>query len=306
MNNSCRECGQPSIVADARGPICPDCVDAGYAELEQPHSPEDEQQVPTAGQRLFKAAKEAQDIVKLTDPLKSFVRLFRSGAQGCEMDYEAAQSLAQAIEDQAAEIAKRDQWMAELEAQSIVKPLVWDKFEHDPTEQEYVSLTLVGKYFIGFGMTKGKRYVEYNGVALGDEKGVFWFDYLKDAKAAAQADFERRIKSALEPAPIATQEADADLDERMKAAGMIPLSELLESHGPMEKWMRHADVHTFDDFCLWVKMKQREFMTMRMKYELGDRDKDDDLFEWVFAHAAVFDGIATQLRALAEPDKGAQ
>jgi len=80
-----------------------------------------------------------------------------------------------------------------------VKPLVWSEAEHCPEGREYHSLTLVGAYYIGFGSTKGKRCVEYNGNALADENGVIWFDYLKDAKAAAQADYERRILSALTP-----------------------------------------------------------------------------------------------------------
>lgn len=101
--------------------------------------------------------------------------------------------------------------------------------------------------------------------------------------------------------PEAAQVRVEDLDERMKAAGMIPLSELLESQGPMEKFKQHAAVKTLDDFVWWIKSQQKQFMTMRMQYELGDKDKGDDLFEWVFAHAAVYDQVATQLRAL-EPD----
>jgi predicted RNA-binding Zn-ribbon protein involved in translation (DUF1610 family) len=92
------------------------------------------------------------------------------------------------------------------------------------------------------------------------------------------------------------------LDERMKAAGMIPLSELLKSNGAMEKWERHAGMKSFTDFVDWVHRKQREYMTMRMQYELGDKDKNDDLFQWVFAHAAVFNSVATQLRAIAGED----
>lgn len=103
------------------------------------------------------------------------------------------------------------------------------------------------------------------------------------------------LKKATQPSPADT----GDIDARMIAAGMIPLSEMLNSHGPMEKWMRHAHVNTLPEFIEWVSMKQREYMTMRMRYELGDKDKNDGLYEWVFAHAAVFDGIATQLRAIA-------
>ena len=29
---NCRHCGQAAIARDAKGPICPDCVEEGYAE----------------------------------------------------------------------------------------------------------------------------------------------------------------------------------------------------------------------------------------------------------------------------------
>jgi len=92
--------------------------------------------------------------------------------------------------------------------------------------------------------------------------------------------------------------SNEDLDARMIAAGMIPLSSMLKGHGEMEKWMRHAHVHTFEDFVEYVNMKQREYMSMRMRYELGDKDKNDDMFEWIFAHASAYDAIATQLRGI--------
>ncbi|MBO9428307.1 hypothetical protein [Sulfitobacter sp. R18_1] len=94
----------------------------------------------------------------------------------------------------------------------------------------------------------------------------------------------------------------AALDAKMEARGMIPLSKMLKSHGEMEKWMKHAGVGSFDDFTHWVAMKQREYMTLRMRYEVGDKDKSDDIYEWVFAHAAAFDAVATELRGIAPPE----
>ncbi|MBM1556703.1 hypothetical protein JQV19_08585 [Sulfitobacter mediterraneus] len=141
--------------------------------------------------------------------------------------------------------------------------------------------------------------------------GTLRLHELQDYKWVNQTTPQERVerlsaaRAAIAALPPAVPD-EADLDERMKAAGMIPLSEMLESHGPMEKWMRHADVHTFDDFCVWIKSKQKSFMTMRMQYELGDKDKDDEMWEWVFAHAAVFDGIAAQLRAITTPDPVAE
>lgn len=46
-------------------------------------------------------------------------------------------------------------------------------------------------------MVHGKRYVDFAGEALTDDSGVIWFGSFAKAKAAAQADYERRILSAL-------------------------------------------------------------------------------------------------------------
>ena len=80
-----------------------------------------------------------------------------------------------------------------------------------------------------------------------------------------------------------------DLDERMKAAGMIPLSELLDldKQAPMDKWSAHAAVQSHNDFEWWLKMRYEEMMRMRISYELGDKDKEDELFEWIFAHSSA-------------------
>lgn len=45
---ACRGCGQPAIVADAAGPICPDCADAyGYDDEESHHqAPEPIEEAP--------------------------------------------------------------------------------------------------------------------------------------------------------------------------------------------------------------------------------------------------------------------
>lgn len=101
------------------------------------------------------------------------------------------------------------------------------------------------------------------------------------------------------PSPTGA-EAVESLDERMKAAGMIPLSDLLSGNTPLEKWMAHTAVRDLDSFEWWLNMRHREFMTMRMGYELGDKDKTDELYEWVFAHAAAFGEVVSNFRAMKE------
>jgi hypothetical protein len=102
----------------------------------------------------------------------------------------------------------------------------------------------------------------------------------------------QEIVAAAKPEPTM-----ASLDERMKAAGMIPLSDLLNGGQPLDRWTAHAGVQCHDSFEVWLRRRYEEFMRMRMSYELGDEEKDD-LYEWVFAHAAAFGEVMTNWRAM--------
>src|SRR3546814_6660565 len=78
---------------------------------------------------------------------------------------------------------------------------------------------------------------------------------------------------------------------------MIPLSELLSGDTPLSKWEAHAGVRDIASFGKWLAMKHREYMRMRVAYELGDKDKADELYEWVLAHTAAYGEVAANFRA---------
>lgn len=117
--------------------------------------------------------------------------------------------------------------------------------------------------------------------------GIVAYDALADAITAQAAEIER-LKEEL-------GQHDGDINERMAALGMIPLDKLLSE--PPTPFFVHIAMKDMDTFKWWVESKNREYTTMRMRYETGNRDKDDDLYEWVFAHSAVFGSIADSLRA---------
>lgn len=94
---------------------------------------------------------------------------------------------------------------------------------------------------------------------------------------------------------------DGDLNERMAALGMVPLDKLLSV--PPTPFSVHAAMKDMDSFVWWVNSKNREYTTMRLRYEIWKREKNDDLYEWVFAHSAVFGAIADNLRAALEAGK---
>lgn len=77
------------------------------------------------------------------------------------------------------------------------------------------------------------------------------------------------------------------LDERMKAAGMLSAAELIAG-APLDAFMKHAGVNDLETFGQWLEMRRGECLRMQGRYDLGERDKSDDMYEWTVAHSAVF------------------
>lgn len=86
---------------------------------------------------------------------------------------------------------------------------------------------------------------------------------------------------------------DQELADAMKAKGMLPLDEILAGH-LMGKFSTHCAVVDLDSLHWWVKSQHEKYLRMRLEYEVGGKEKDD-LFEWVFAHSAVFGTIADHM-----------
>jgi len=86
-----------------------------------------------------------------------------------------------------------------------------------------------------------------------------------------------------------------NLDSRMREAGMMPLSEMLVSI-PLGKWLTHTGVNDMNSFEAWLNMRREEMLRMQVTMEL-DKREDDELYEWVIAHAAVFTEVICNFRA---------
>lgn len=93
-----------------------------------------------------------------------------------------------------------------------------------------------------------------------------------------------------------TEKDAAVLDERLKAAGMFTVAEMM-GETPMTRWERHTGVKDMESFGQWLDMKVAEYTRMKAAYALGDKPQDDDLYEWVCAHAAAFSTIRTNFVA---------
>ena len=86
-------------------------------------------------------------------------------------------------------------------------------------------------------------------------------------------------------ASVAVQSVVIGLDERMAAAGMVPVSQMLEQN-TLGKFSAHAGVTDLDKFEEWIQMRREEFIRMQARMTL-DGEENDELFEWVVAHNAV-------------------
>jgi hypothetical protein len=87
----------------------------------------------------------------------------------------------------------------------------------------------------------------------------------------------------------------ASLDERMKAAGMFTIDEML-SVTPLIPFTIQVGMDNLQFFEEWLDRRVREFLKMRVQYELGDKEKDD-LYEWVLAHAATLMEVRANFKA---------
>lgn len=88
---------------------------------------------------------------------------------------------------------------------------------------------------------------------------------------------------------------EKELSKRMVDMGMFSLEHMLEGN-IMGEFSTHVGVSDFDSLLKWVEHNYRSYLKMRIAYELGDKDKNDDMFEWVFAHCAAFEIILDHLR----------
>lgn len=84
------------------------------------------------------------------------------------------------------------------------------------------------------------------------------------------------------------------LDERMKAAGMMPVSEMLE-RSPLGAFSAHTGVTDLDSFEQWLQMRREEFLRMQARMTLDGEEKDE-MFEWVVAHSAVLGEVMANFR----------
>jgi len=87
---------------------------------------------------------------------------------------------------------------------------------------------------------------------------------------------------------------EVGLDERMIAAGMIPISEMLERN-PLGKFSACAEVTDLENFEKWLKDCYREFLQMQVRMTLAKKE-DDELFEWTLSHAACLGSVLANFR----------
>lgn len=85
------------------------------------------------------------------------------------------------------------------------------------------------------------------------------------------------------------------LEERMEAAGMLPMSVIL-GDAPINPFIVHSGVVDDESFLAWLEMRTGESLRARLRMEL-DGHVDDEMYEWVFSHSAVFQEVLLNYKA---------
>lgn len=183
-----------------------------------------------------------------------------------------------------------------------IKPLTWmpsDNGEHGDlhVHPRHGTVLEFAKNEIGtFGLVVGSQ-GRYE-IWLGAAQITGSFEKPEAARDAAQKDLERRILSNLEEAEL------ADLDARMTATGMIPATTILSGEVPLRNWMAHVGVQDIESFGQWLMRRYEEILVSRAPYELGEKSKDDELYEWILGHAGAFSEVVANFRQARERSKG--
>lgn len=85
----------------------------------------------------------------------------------------------------------------------------------------------------------------------------------------------------------------SNLDERMKAAGMLSIQDMLEK-APLGAFSAHAGVVDLESFEEWIQMRREEFLRMQARMTLDKQE--DEMFEWVLSHVAVLGEVMANFR----------
>lgn len=120
-------------------------------------------------------------------------------------------------------------------------------------------------------------------------------DYMSGALHACKG-VDRSAAEAFIASTRAPEVQAESLDDRLKRAGMLSVAELLKG-APLDAFIKHAGVHDLTTLLQWAEMRRGECLRMMARYDLGEKDKEDELYEWTVAHSAVFTELHVNLRA---------
>ena len=86
-----------------------------------------------------------------------------------------------------------------------------------------------------------------------------------------------------------------DIDEELKANGMLTVSEIMAGQ-PLDGFQRHAGVKDIETFKQWLDLRTEEMLQMKARLTLDGKD-ESELFEWVYSHCAAFNEVRINLNA---------
>lgn len=119
---------------------------------------------------------------------------------------------------------------------------------------------------------------------------------LQGREVVLASDLEQLQASLTSAIALATAlDGNARLDERLEAAGMLTVAQILAG-APLDAFIRHAGVHDLATFGQWLEMRRAESVRLQARFALEKRD-GDELYEWVIAHAAAFSEVTINFRA---------
>lgn len=85
------------------------------------------------------------------------------------------------------------------------------------------------------------------------------------------------------------------LEDRMKAAGMMSIEEMMKNN-TLGRFFVDTSVVDLESFGRWLESRREELLRLFARIEL-EGGESDELYEWAMSHSAVFGEVLDNFRA---------
>lgn len=79
-----------------------------------------------------------------------------------------------------------------------------------------------------------------------------------------------------------------DLNKKLKENGMFSIEEMLSKESNyLDTFTARTSVVDLESFEDWLYKRYKQILLQRISYELGEKNQDDEMYEWILSFSGV-------------------